>query len=317
MAHEVTFIPGDGTGPELAEATRRVLEATGVEFTWDEQPAGRRRVRGGGQSLPRPHAGLDQAHGRRHQGPDHDAGGLGLPLGQRASAQGARPVRVHPALQGLRGRAHALSRDGHRHRAREHRGPLRGDRVRARHGGGREAEPLPRRRARLARARARRHLHQADHGVRLGPDRRGRLRLRGAERAPQGDGGAQGEHHEVLRRPLPRDRAQGRRAPSGRRVRGPHHRQPVQPARLPPGGVRRDRAAQPLRGHRVRPRGGDDRRPRAGAGRQPRHGGGGVRGHPRLRAEVQGAEQGQPDGADAVGRAHAPPPRRARCGRPA
>jgi isocitrate dehydrogenase (NAD+) len=40
MAHEVTFIPGDGTGPELAEATRRVLEATGVEFTWDEQPAG-------------------------------------------------------------------------------------------------------------------------------------------------------------------------------------------------------------------------------------------------------------------------------------
>jgi isocitrate dehydrogenase (NAD+) len=40
MAHEVTFIPGDGTGPELAEATRRVLEATGVEFEWDEQPAG-------------------------------------------------------------------------------------------------------------------------------------------------------------------------------------------------------------------------------------------------------------------------------------
>jgi isocitrate dehydrogenase (NAD+) len=40
MAHEVTLIPGDGTGPELVEATRRVLEATGVEFSWDEQPAG-------------------------------------------------------------------------------------------------------------------------------------------------------------------------------------------------------------------------------------------------------------------------------------
>jgi len=40
MAHEVTLIPGDGTGPELVEATRRVLEATGVEFRWDEQPAG-------------------------------------------------------------------------------------------------------------------------------------------------------------------------------------------------------------------------------------------------------------------------------------
>jgi len=40
MAYEVTLIPGDGTGPELIEATRRVLEATGVEFHWDEQPAG-------------------------------------------------------------------------------------------------------------------------------------------------------------------------------------------------------------------------------------------------------------------------------------
>ena len=40
MAHEVTLIPGDGTGPELTEATRRVLEATGVEFDWDVQQAG-------------------------------------------------------------------------------------------------------------------------------------------------------------------------------------------------------------------------------------------------------------------------------------
>jgi isocitrate dehydrogenase (NAD+) len=39
-AHEVTLIPGDGTGPELIEATRRVLEATGVQFDWDEHPAG-------------------------------------------------------------------------------------------------------------------------------------------------------------------------------------------------------------------------------------------------------------------------------------
>jgi isocitrate dehydrogenase (NAD+) len=34
------LIPGDGTGPELTEATRRVLEATGVEFDWDVQEAG-------------------------------------------------------------------------------------------------------------------------------------------------------------------------------------------------------------------------------------------------------------------------------------
>jgi len=40
MAHRVTLIPGDGIGPELTEATRRVLEATGVEFEWDVQHAG-------------------------------------------------------------------------------------------------------------------------------------------------------------------------------------------------------------------------------------------------------------------------------------
>jgi isocitrate dehydrogenase (NAD+) len=40
MAHRVTLIPGDGTGPEITEATRRVLEATGVDFDWDVQEAG-------------------------------------------------------------------------------------------------------------------------------------------------------------------------------------------------------------------------------------------------------------------------------------
>lgn len=40
MAHRVTFIPGDGVGPELSEATRRVLEATGVGFDWEIQEAG-------------------------------------------------------------------------------------------------------------------------------------------------------------------------------------------------------------------------------------------------------------------------------------
>jgi isocitrate dehydrogenase (NAD+) len=38
--HRVTLIPGDGTGPEIADATRRVLEATGVKFDWDVQRAG-------------------------------------------------------------------------------------------------------------------------------------------------------------------------------------------------------------------------------------------------------------------------------------
>jgi isocitrate dehydrogenase (NAD+) len=40
MAYAVTLIPGDGTGPEISEATRRVLEATGVAFEWDVQDVG-------------------------------------------------------------------------------------------------------------------------------------------------------------------------------------------------------------------------------------------------------------------------------------
>lgn len=40
MQHAVTLIPGDGTGPEITEATRRVLEATGVQFDWHVQTAG-------------------------------------------------------------------------------------------------------------------------------------------------------------------------------------------------------------------------------------------------------------------------------------
>jgi len=40
MSYNVTLIPGDGTGPEITEATKRVLEATGVAFHWDLAYAG-------------------------------------------------------------------------------------------------------------------------------------------------------------------------------------------------------------------------------------------------------------------------------------
>ena len=40
MAHDVTLITGDGTGPELAEAARKCVDATGVKINWDEQEAG-------------------------------------------------------------------------------------------------------------------------------------------------------------------------------------------------------------------------------------------------------------------------------------
>jgi isocitrate dehydrogenase (NAD+) len=50
--HAVTLIPGDGVGPEIAEATVRVLEATGVEFDWDVQQAGENVMAEYGTPLP-------------------------------------------------------------------------------------------------------------------------------------------------------------------------------------------------------------------------------------------------------------------------
>ena len=52
MAHRVTLIPGDGIGPELAEATRRVLDASGVDFDWEVVDAGEGVMAEHGTPLP-------------------------------------------------------------------------------------------------------------------------------------------------------------------------------------------------------------------------------------------------------------------------
>ncbi len=52
MAHKVTMIPGDGVGPELSEATMRVLDATGVGFEWEIHQAGENVMEEFGTPLP-------------------------------------------------------------------------------------------------------------------------------------------------------------------------------------------------------------------------------------------------------------------------
>jgi isocitrate dehydrogenase (NAD+) len=52
MAQRVTLIPGDGIGPELAEATRRVLDASGVAFDWEVMEAGEAVMAKEGTPLP-------------------------------------------------------------------------------------------------------------------------------------------------------------------------------------------------------------------------------------------------------------------------
>ena len=69
MTHRVTFIPGDGVGPELSEATRRVLEATGVQFDWDFQEAGSDVMDKYGTPLPDPVLESIRANGVAIKGP--------------------------------------------------------------------------------------------------------------------------------------------------------------------------------------------------------------------------------------------------------
>jgi isocitrate dehydrogenase (NAD+) len=52
VAHLITLIPGDGIGPEVADAARRVVEATGVEVVWDVQEAGAAVMEREGTPLP-------------------------------------------------------------------------------------------------------------------------------------------------------------------------------------------------------------------------------------------------------------------------
>src|SRR6266436_2313012 len=66
MAHQITLIPGDGIGPEVAAATVRAVEATGVKIEWEVANAGARALAETGmllpdsvlQSLERTHVGL-------------------------------------------------------------------------------------------------------------------------------------------------------------------------------------------------------------------------------------------------------------------
>jgi len=69
MAHRVTLIPGDGTGPELTEATRRVLEATGVDFEWDVRQAGVDVMEEAGTPLPEETLASVKANGVALKGP--------------------------------------------------------------------------------------------------------------------------------------------------------------------------------------------------------------------------------------------------------
>ena len=176
VSHPVTLIPGDGTGPEIAEATRRVLEATGVAFQWDVQDAGADVMdRHGGNPLPDGVIDSIRRNGTAIKGPITTPVGSGFRSVNVGPSQVARHVRAGAAVQDVPGRAHPLRRHAGRprDRAREHRGPLRRDRVRARRRTAalQIAAAIERAAGRPA-ARRRRDLDQAHLGGRHAPRRR-------------------------------------------------------------------------------------------------------------------------------------------------
>jgi isocitrate dehydrogenase (NAD+) len=100
------LIPGDGTGPEIAEATRRVLEATGVRFAWDVQEAGADVMdRHGGNPLPDDVIDSIRRNGTAIKGPITTPVGSGfrsVNVGLRKSldmyAQ-VRPCKLYPGVR--------------------------------------------------------------------------------------------------------------------------------------------------------------------------------------------------------------------------
>jgi isocitrate dehydrogenase (NAD+) len=52
MKHTITFIPGDGIGPEVALAAKRCIDATGVDIAWEQKEAGQEMMDKFGTPLP-------------------------------------------------------------------------------------------------------------------------------------------------------------------------------------------------------------------------------------------------------------------------
>jgi isocitrate dehydrogenase (NAD+) len=96
-SYRVTLIPGDGVGPELVDAARVAIEATGVPLEWDVQPAGLSVVEREGTPMPR--RVLESIRSRRValKGP------LGTPAGFRSVNVGLRvALRLYASVRPCR-----------------------------------------------------------------------------------------------------------------------------------------------------------------------------------------------------------------------
>ena len=329
----IPFIEGDGTGPDIWRATRRVLDGA-VEscyggarsIAWFEVLAGEKAHQQTGEWLPDDTLEAIRALPRRHQGTADDAGRRRHPQPERHPAPGARPLRLRAAGALLPGRALAGARareGGHGDLPREHGGRLRRHRVAGGLGGGREDHRVPRRDGQEVRP---------DSGIGIKP-----ISVFGSKRLVRKalqyavacrrksvtlvhkgnimkftEGAFKDWGYEVARekfgdRRSPRTRsgpstAARRRGAQGR-GQGPHRRLDVPAGPAAAGRVRRPRHHEPERRLPLGRPGRPGRRPRHGAGQQRGRRLRRLRGHPRHRPQVRQPGQGQPGLADPLGRA--------------
>ncbi|MBN1136128.1 MAG: isocitrate/isopropylmalate dehydrogenase family protein [Anaerolineae bacterium] len=104
MAYRVTLIPGDGTGPELVAAARRVMEASGVPFEWDVQEAGADVIGRYGTPLPDQVLASIRANKVALKGPITTPAGAGfrsVNVGLRLALDLYANVRPVRALKGI------------------------------------------------------------------------------------------------------------------------------------------------------------------------------------------------------------------------
>lgn len=105
MAHTVCLIPGDGIGPEMAEATCAVIDASGAAITWMELPAGAGAVAEHGDVLPEITLEAIGRHKVALKGPVTTPIGTGfrsvnVQLRKQSNLYGAiRPMRSMPGVK--------------------------------------------------------------------------------------------------------------------------------------------------------------------------------------------------------------------------
>src|SRR6188472_1446828 len=111
VTYVVTLIPGDGIGPELADATVHVLEATGIGFEWDVQTAGEATIATEGTPLPDRVVESIRANGVALKGPITTPVGSGfrsVNVGLRQALELYANVRPARTMKGVETRYEAV-----------------------------------------------------------------------------------------------------------------------------------------------------------------------------------------------------------------